>query len=161
MRIVWIDPNFFLSLSKLHPNRRCSAILPNKWRSTGQWFQHKKGAPLVPWYVCTPKTVKFGLKLAFLAHLIQCPTKKQCKQVAKVVFRYVGNGQISAFLAHLIPCLPKKTMQTRWVDPFWVLFGPKYAFIGPYRPCWFIWCTGGRGWWLWRGLYLARHLCTL
>ena len=28
MRIVWIDPNFFLSLSKLHPNRRCSAILP-------------------------------------------------------------------------------------------------------------------------------------
>ena len=20
----------------------------------------------------------------------------------------------------------------------------KYAFIGPYRPCWFIWCTGGR-----------------
>ena len=36
--LIWIDPNFhencldwsklFLSLSKLHPNRRCSAILP-------------------------------------------------------------------------------------------------------------------------------------
>ena len=38
MALIWIDPNFhencldwsklFLSLSKLHPNRRCSAILP-------------------------------------------------------------------------------------------------------------------------------------
>ena len=31
-----------------------------------------------------PKTAKFGPKLAFLVHLIPCPTKKQCKQSAKV-----------------------------------------------------------------------------
>ena len=42
-------------------------------------------------------------------------------------------------------------------------FGPNLAFLVILRqvllahlvPCWWV------GWWLWRGLYLARHLFTL
>ena len=76
-----------------------------------------------------PKTDIFGQILSFLAHLIQCPTQKQCGQVALVVFLLCGYQnfylvpkkikfwplssqfwskigifcQVLAFLAHLVP----------------------------------------------------------
>ena len=69
---------------------------------TGQCFQHKRGVSLVPWYKGTevvlhtpqnngfmaqngqilPQTIIFGQISAFLAHLIQCLTKKQLEQHA-------------------------------------------------------------------------------
>ena len=38
-------------------------------------------------------------------------------------------------------------------------FGPKYAFLGSYRPCWFIWCPVG--WWLWRAGCISQDTYLL
>ena len=58
MRFVWFDLNFFLSFSKLHPNRRCSTILP-------------KSMILVYQYICK---LVFVTLVAQFAHEFAAPT---------------------------------------------------------------------------------------
>ena len=68
-------------------------------------------------------------------------------KVPRWVFRYVGNKTFDFSSKKRIFC-PKTTQ-----------FGLKLAFFCPLQahlvPCWWV------GWWLWRGLHLARHLFTL
>ena len=59
--------------------------------------------PLVRIKIFGPKTIKFGLNLAFLVIL----------------------GHILAFLAHFVPRRTKKTMRTRCLGGFYVLWVPK------------------------------------
>ena len=82
---------------------------------TGQCFQHERGVSLVPWYEGTksltpfpekkilflPKIGILGQILAFWVHFVSCPSKKQCKQGAKVVFRYVGAKTFASSLEYM------------------------------------------------------------
>ena len=93
-----------------------------------------------------PKTAKFGPKYAylvilgqilpFLAHFVQCPTKKQCEQGAQVGFPYVGDKTFD-FSSKNQDFLPKK-VQIWPENGIFVHFGPGLA--GSFG--WWLWCAG-------------------
>ena len=149
-----------------------------------------------------PKTGIFGQISAFLAHYLMLDQKNNVDKLPRWFFYYVGtttftyshktwdfwpkNGPKYAFLVFwakywlFLPIFPmpyQKTMQTRWLGGFSVvwatkllissgkirIFCPKLAFLfilgqalpAHLVPCWWV------GWYLWHGLYLASHPFTL
>ena len=70
--------------------------------------------------------------ICILAHLVPCQTKKQCKQVAYVVFPLCGYQNI------YFPLTPIKS--GIFGQNFHLLpFGPKLTFLAKYRHFWPIW----------------------
>ena len=62
----------------------------------------------------------------------------------------LANWQILAFWpfrSHARPNNSAKKVRRCFFGPKKAKFGPKYAFLGTSRPCWFISCRVG--WWLW------------
>ena len=109
-----------------------------------------------------PKTAKFGPKytfvvifgqiLAFLAHLVPCPTKKQCKQGAYVFFTLCGY-QNFCFLLLKLGFFAQNDQILLEIGIFGH-FGPGLAgSFGALLVGWLVVVA--------RGLYLARHLFTL
>ena len=58
-----------------------------------------------------------------------------------------------------VPELLLSPKTIRIFGPETAIFGPKYAFLGTYRPCRLIWCPVV--WWLWRAGCISRHTFTL
>ena len=120
------------------------------------WVPKRLLTPIKIW-ICGPKSSKnwskicifghFGPNIAFFAHFVQCPTKNQCEEGVQVVFRYVGNKTFD-FSSKKIGFFAQKQPNLAQNWHFCLLLAHSV-------PCWWV------GWWLWRGLYLARHLFTL
>ena len=130
---------------------------------------------MVPWWfsvIWVPKTFTYShKKLGFWL---------KNGQIWSEICIFDHFGPNIAIFCTFCPMPDQKTMRTRCLGGFsgmWVpnlllplvkiwnfgpqkaKFGPQYAFSGTYWPCRFIWCPVG--WWLWHGLFLARHLFTL
>ena len=72
--------------------------------------------------------VILGQILAFLALLVTCPTgkmQKRCRGVFSITW---------------VPKLLLPPVKIMIFGQKKAKFGPKYAFLGTYRLCWFIWC---------------------
>ena len=109
-----------------------------------------------------PKTAKFGPKfaflvilgqiLSFLAHLVPCPTKKQCEQGAQVFSRYVGIKTF-AFSSKNQDFCPRTTKigslghfgpNICLSGPFWCYARPKKQWErGAQLVFWDVWPTNG------------------
>ena len=75
--------------------------------------------------------VILGRILAFLAHLVPCPTKNNAKKVP------------SWFCVMWMQKILLPPVKMRNFGPKTAKFCPKYAFLGTYKPCWLIWCPVG------------------
>ena len=86
------------------------------------------------------KTAKFGPKyaylvilgqiLAFIIHLVPCPTNKTMRT--------------RSLIEHTDMCVPDLLVKiVRMFGPRTAIFAPKYAFLGTYRPWWLILCPVG------------------
>ena len=90
----------------------------------------------------------FGAKYCHFLHILSnARPKSNVNKVPRWVFLYVGNKTFD-FSSKEIGFFAQKrpNLAQNWH------FCPLLAHL---VPCWWV------GWWLWRGLYLARHLFTL
>ena len=180
MTIQKID--FLAQISKFLVRKSTFSPLAANRSLTNQWFQHKKrcliGLPIWGYqkfyslppknWIFSPKTAKFGRKLAFLAkyqHFWPIWSNAWPKNNADKLSRW--------FSVMLVPKLLLTPIKIRIFGPKTAKFGPKSAFLvilgqilpffahfRPYRPIWaapsMFWSFWAKYWHFWPTLSHAR-----